>query len=255
MSFWIAILLGIVQGITEFLPVSSSGHLLLLESIFGVQVDAIFLNVLLHTATLLAVIWFYRSTLWYMIKNPLCKMNKYLLVATLPAVLFVLFFGVIFGDFLSSSSFVGIGFLITAVFLIFAQIMVTRNKKPTELNWKSVLSMGFSQALALFPGISRSGTTFAFGVTVRLERNKALDFSFLMSIPIILASLVYELAFSGSALTVSSTHFVSIIISFICAFATALLGLKIMQKLVRKVNFWWFVPYLLLTGIAIIIWL
>jgi len=255
MSFWIAILLGIVQGITEFLPVSSSGHLLLLESIFGVEMDALFLNVLLHVATLMAVVWFYRKTLWYMVKNPLCRMNKYLLVATLPAVIFVLLFGVLLGDFLSSSEFLGIGFIITAIFLTLAQFMVARNKKPTPLNWKGVLTMGFTQALALFPGISRSGTTFAFGVTVGMERNTTLDFSFLMSIPIILASLVYELAFSGVSLMANSTHFMSIIVAFVFAFFTALLGLKIMQKLVRKISFWWFVPYLIIIGIVIIIWL
>ena len=255
MSFWIAILLGIVQGITEFLPISSSGHLLILEYIFGVQVDSLLLNVLLHVATLLAVIWFYRKTVWYMIKNPLCRMSKYLLVATLPAVIFVVLFGVLLGDFLSSSEFVGIGFIITAIFLGLAQFIVTRNKKPTPLNWKGVLAMGFSQALALFPGISRSGTTFAFGVTAGMERNTALDFSFLMSIPIIIASLVYELAFSHSAIATTSTHIMSLIVSFVFAFITALLGLKIMQKLVKKISFWWFVPYLIVMGVVIIIWM
>ena len=255
MSFLVALLLGIVQGITEFLPISSSGHLMIVEKLCGDEIDSIFLNVILHLATLLAVCLFYRKTLLYMIKHPLCKLNQYLLVATLPAVVFVLLFGILLGDFLSSAEFVGVGFLVSAVFLTFAQIVASKNKYPQKLGWKGVLTMGFSQALALFPGVSRSGTTFAFGVASGLEKNQALDFSFLMSIPIILASLVYELVFSGNALAILDTHWLSIVISFISAFLTALLGLVIMQKLVRKISFWWFVPYLIIMGILILIFL
>lgn len=255
MSFWVALLLGVVQGITEFLPISSSGHLMVLEKLCGVQVDAIFLNVLLHIATLLAVLWFYRKTLLYMIKNPFCKLNKYLLVATLPAIIFVLIFGILLGDFLSSAEFVGVGFIVSAIFLGLAQYVISKNKKPTELNWKGVVTMGFAQALAVFPGISRSGTTFAFGAVTGMERNTTLDFSFLMSIPIILASLVYELVFSGPEVFAVSTHWASLVVAFVVAFLTAILGLKIMQKLVRKINFWWFVPYLIIMGIIIIVWL
>ena len=255
MSFLVALLLGIVQGITEFLPISSSGHLMIVEKLCGAEIDSIFLNVILHLATLLAVCLFYRKTLLYMIKHPLCKLNQYLLVATLPAVVFVLLFGILLGDFLSSAEFVGVGFLVSAVFLTFAQIVASKNQAPQKLGWKGVLTMGFSQALALFPGVSRSGTTFAFGVASGLEKNQALDFSFLMSIPIILASLVYELVFSGNALAILDTHWLSIVISFISAFLTALLGLVIMQKLVRKISFWWFVPYLIIMGILILIFL
>lgn len=255
MGFFVAILLGLVQGLTEFLPISSSGHLLLVEELCGVQIDALLLNVLLHVATLFAVLVFYRKTLLYMFKNPGCRLNRYLLVATLPAIVFVLAFGLLLGDVFSSANYVGVGFIVSGIFLAIAQFVAKRNKAPAPLNWKGVLTMGFAQALAVFPGVSRSGSTFAFGVIAGMEKNTTLDFSFLMSIPIILASLVYELVFSHGTLGASSTHWASIAVSFLVAFASALLGLKIMQKLVKKIGFWWFVPYLLIMGIVLLIWL
>ncbi len=254
MSFWLAILLGAIQGITEFLPVSSSGHLLIAERIFGVEVDALFLNVLLHFATLLAVLWYYRKTLWQMIKNPFCKMNLYLVIATIPAVVFVLVFGSLIEDMLSASSFVAIGFFVSAVLLSVGQLAYARlPERPLDL--KLALTMGVAQAFAVFPGISRSGTTFSFGLMAGAEKKSALDFSFLMSIPIIIASLCYELVFSKIDFSLVSTNWFAIATSFLVAFLTAILGIKVMQKLVRKINFWWFVPYLVVMGAILLIWL
>ena len=117
MDFWIPVLLGIIQGITEFLPISSSGHLVICEHFFGLQGDFLFLNILLHVATLLAVIIYYRKTLKYLITHPFCQMNKFLIIATIPAVLFVLLFNSFVDTVLSSIVMVGVGFLVTAVFL------------------------------------------------------------------------------------------------------------------------------------------
>lgn len=255
MSFFIAIILGLVQGITEFLPISSSGHLLLIEKLSGADVDFVFLNVLLHFATLLAVCVFYRKKLWFMIKNPFCKLNKMLFIATLPAVLFVLLFGILFGDFLSCEQFVGVGFIVSAVFLMVSQYFIKRTKNPQPIGYKGALTMGLAQALAVFPGISRSGTTFAFGTMVGVSRTSALDFSFLMSIPIIIASLVYEMVFSGQSIFNVTASPISIVVSFLCAFLTALLGIKLMQKLVRKISLWWFALYLVIMGIVILVWI
>lgn len=252
MSFWIAIVLGIVQGITEFLPVSSSGHLVILEKLFNVSVDSVFLNVFLHVSTLFAVCIFYRKTLWQMLKHPFCKQNLFLLTATIPAIVFVLLFGKIFDGFFSSTFFVGIGFLVSAFFLSMAQWVSAKTKSFAKLNFGSALFMGLGQAIAVFPGISRSGTTFAFGTVCGLNKKTALDFSFLMSIPIIVASLVYELAFKPITINVDIW---GIVVASLFAFLTALLGLKLMQKLVQKLNLWWFVLYLVLIGVLIMIFL
>ncbi len=252
MEFWVPILLGLVQGITEFLPISSSGHLVLLEKLFGLNGSFLFLNVLLHVATLLAVIIYYRKTIKYLIMHPFCQMNKYLVVATIPAVIFVLLFNDFVNNVFGSTAMVGVGFLLTALFLTIAVFIAKRNTAPSQLNYKNVLVMGVSQAFAIFPGLSRSGTTLAFGLTAGVERQTALDFSFLMSIPIILASLVYELIFADYSTLFVDINITGTIIAFITAFVSALGGLIIMKKLVARANLLYFVPYLILIGILTI---
>ena len=253
MDIFVLIFLGILQGITEFLPISSSGHLVLAEKLFGINSDLVFLNVLLHCATLLAVIIYYRKTLFYLITHPFCKMNKYLVIATIPAVIFVLLFNNFVNTVLSNYIFVGVGFIISAIFLSLAVYFSNKNKNPQPLNYKNIAIMGFSQALAIFPGLSRSGTTLSFGLVAGIERQTALDFSFLMSIPIILASLVHQLIFCDFSTAFVDISIVGLIISSISAFLSALLGLVLMKKIIRKINMIYFVPYLILIGILTII--
>ncbi len=253
MDFWLPILLGLVQGITEFLPISSSGHLVLIEHFFGANGDYLFLNVLLHVATLAAVILYYRKTIKYLITHPFCQMNKYLLVATIPAIIFVLLFNNFVNDVLGSITMVGVGFLLTALFLTIATIIAKRNTAPQSLNYKNVLVMGVSQAFAIFPGLSRSGTTLAFGLTAGVQRQTALDFSFLMSIPIIICSLVYELIFADYSTIFAGINVGGTIVAFITAFFAALFGLILMKKVVKNVNLLYFVPYLVVIGILTII--
>ena len=253
MDFWIPVLLGIIQGITEFLPISSSGHLVICEYFFGLEGDFLFLNVLLHVATLLAVIIYYRKTILYLIKNPFCDMNKYLVIATIPAVIFVLLFNNFVNTVLASIVMVGIGFIVTAVFLSVAVYMSKKTRIPEPLNYKNVTIMGISQAFAIFPGLSRSGTTLAFGLMAGTERQTALDFSFLMSIPIILASLVYQLIFADFSTAFVDINICGVIIAFITAFITALFGLVLMKKVVKNTNLLYFVPYLVIIGILTII--
>ena len=253
MDFWLPILLGLVQGITEFLPISSSGHLVICEHFFGMEGNFLFLNILLHVATLGAVIIYYRKTIWYLITHPLCQTNRYLVVATIPAVIFVLLFGNFVDTVLSSIVMVGVGFLLTAVFLTIASIIAKRNTNPQPLKYSNVLVMGVSQVFAVFPGLSRSGTTLAFGLTAGVERQTALDFSFLMSIPIILASLVYQLIFADYGTLFTDINVVGTIIAFVTAFFSALLGLILMKKVVKNINLLYFVPYLIIVGIITII--
>ena len=253
MDFWLEIFLGFIQGITEFLPISSSGHLFLAEYFFGVESDFTFLNVILHVATLLAVLIYYRKTIWYLLTHPFCKTNKLLLIATIPAIIFVLLLNS-FIDTLSSNVYmVAIGFILTAVFLTIATYLSNKNQSPTPINYKHSIIMGFSQALAIFPGLSRSGTTLAFGLMSGTKKEDALDFSFLMSIPIILASLVHQIIFQDFSTSFTDINILGLIIASITAFLCALLGLILMKKLVKNTNLLIFVPYLIIVGILTII--
>ncbi len=255
MDFLVLIILGLVQGITEFLPVSSSGHLVLLEKLFGLNCDFTFLNVLLHCATLLAVIIYYRKTLRYLITHPFCQMNKFLIIATIPAVIFVLLFNNFVNNVLANYIFVGIGFLLSALFLLLAVIFANKYQNPEQLNYKNVTIMGISQAFAIFPGLSRSGTTLSFGLVAGVERQTALDFSFLMSIPIIIASLVYQLIFADYSTAFADLNIIGLVLSTLTAFLSALLGLWLMKKVVKNINLVYFIPYLLVIGVLTIIFI
>ena len=246
----IAFVLGLIQGITEFLPVSSSGHLVLLEKLFSLEFDLTLINVILHFASLLAVIIYYRKTLLYLICHPFCKMNKFLVIATLPAVCFVLLFHSIIDTYLSKKITLALGFLFSGIFLL-SGILISKKSTPKALDYKNVLVMGLAQSLALFPGLSRSGTTLSFGLMCGVERSTALDFSFLMSIPIIIASVLFELF--SSKFSLSGIDIVSLTLSFLVAFLSALLCLKLMKKLTKKNNLIYFVPYLVLLSILTLI--
>lgn len=253
MSVWIIILLGIVQGLTEFLPVSSSGHLVILEKYFDLNVNTTLLNVVLHFGTLLAVCIYYRKKIWQLIKHPLSYQTLNLILATLPAVIFVLLFNTFVNTNMNNTIFIGLGFIITAILLIVAETICRRTYNFASINQKSSLLMGVAQALAIFPGLSRSGTTLAFGLLSGVNKEEALDFSFLMSIPIIFGSLIYELFGTPSFDLINNEEILFLIIGFFVAFVTALLGINLMQKIVKKMKLWYFVPYLLILGILVIV--
>ena len=235
----IYILIGIVQGLTEFLPVSSSGHILLLSEIFNVNCDIIFLSVVAHLGTLLSVIICMRKKLAYSIKHPFCKTNLQLVVATLPCVIGVLLFNDLV-DKLYSIYFLVAGFLITGILLIVADLMRVKNQK---FGYKHAISMGIMQAVAILPGISRSGSTMAVGMMSSADKNDACEFTFLMSIPIIIASAVFE---SVEMLTTGvNIEILPAVIVFVTSFIFGILSIKLMLKVLKNNKLYVFSVYLL----------
>ncbi len=248
MSIFVAVVLGVVQGLTEFLPVSSSGHLVLLEKIFGINSNLIFLNVFLHLGTLCAVVVYYRKRLLWYIKHPLCHEVKCLAVATVPTVIIFLLFKNFFENSFDGSYLV-FGFLTTAVFLVICHFVGNR-QGGKQLDYKTAFTMGVFQGVAIMPGISRSGSTISSGVVSGGDKKSVADFSFLMSLPIILASLVLEL------FKIKTTTFdlpiLSLIIGFLCAFVFGLIAIKFMLKIVNKCKLYWFCIYLVLLSLVMI---
>ncbi len=250
MSILVAIILGLVQGLTEFLPVSSSGHLVLLEKIFGVENNVILFDVVLHVATLLAVIIVYRKTILELIKHPLCEKMQKLVFATIPTCIIALLFKGFF-----ENSFNGellyLGFMVTAIFLIIAQIVSQKEYQYRNLSYGNSIVIGVFQGLAIMPGISRSGSTITSAIVQGVRREQAAEFSFLLSIPIILASLVYEcFKLPGSTITISAPCF---IVAFIVALLAGVFSIKIMLKVVKKAKYWGFSIYLILLSIFLIV--
>ena len=232
------ILIGIIQGLTEFLPVSSSGHIVLFGSLFELD-NLMLLSVVAHIGTLFAVIYCYRQKLKELIKKPLCETNIKLLIATIPTIIIVLVFNSFIEDNFNTSTLVW-GFLISAILLMVADLL---NKKCKALTKKSALYMGISQGLAILPGFSRSGTTLACGLLVGVEKQQALDFSFLMSIPIIIASAVYEgIKLFAAQITV---NWLGIFIVMLISFIFGIISIKLMLKVVKNNKLYYFSFYLI----------
>lgn len=254
-----AIVLGLVQGLTEFLPVSSSGHLILARAIMGISDDAaatgayLMLDVLLHVGTLLAVIVVFWKDWWEILKNPFkSKTLGLLFLASLPTLAVV----VLFNDFVEqffTGWFLGVSFLITAVFLLIAEaVSHSRKLKAEQPGIKHALIMGFMQALAILPGVSRSGSTLTGGLVSGLNRKSAAKFAFMMSAPAILGSLLYEGKNAIEEGSLSQLALVPTIVGVVVAAISGYLAIRFMLKLINKASLNWFSLYLAILGFVIL---
>ncbi len=242
------IFIGFIQGITEFLPVSSSGHIVLFGSMFELD-NLLLISVVAHIGTLFAVLYCYRKRIYNLIRHPKNKTNLHLIISTIPTVVIVLLFNKFLEANFSTKTLVW-GFLLSAVLLIVADLKKDSYKPITK---RSSLYMGLSQGLALLPGISRSGSTLVCGLLVGVEKNEALDFSFLMSIPVIVASAVYEsYKLFSSQITVC---WLGIFLVMISSFIFGILSIKIMLRIVKKNKLYYFSIYLIVLSLLILLFL
>lgn len=256
MSVWVALVLGLIQGLTEFLPISSSGHLTLAEGLLGITEGNNFFNVLLHLATLLSVIVVFIDEIADLIKHPFGKKMRLLFVAMLPTIIIALAIKFLASE-LFKLTFLGFGFLISATLLL-VTYTATKNQ-PQSLNtpnleaisYKQALMIGISQGFTALPGITRSGTTICTGVLSGLSRTNALKFSFLLSIPVIIASMVLEVVSSG--FSAPPIDFIACLVGSLSAFISSLLSLKFMMKLARKGKWIWFSIYLFALSFGVLI--
>ncbi|MDD3231940.1 MAG: undecaprenyl-diphosphate phosphatase [Clostridia bacterium] len=247
MTLWIAIIYGIIQGITEFLPVSSSGHLVLLNSIFKVEGNFIIFSLLLHLATLFAVFFVLRKEIFYLFKNPFDKKAMNLYIATIPTIIIAL----CFIDFFESSfsgAILPTCFMITATLLFIVEIFKKTQYK--RINKKSAIIMGIAQGIAILPGISRSGATIAAGLLCGGKRKEVSSFSFLMSIPIIFASMIYEIySCITKGIPIFDTPVLPTIFAFLFAFFVGIICVKFMINMLHKVKLYYFSIYLVIISI------
>ncbi len=238
------IILALVQGITEFLPVSSSGHLVLLNSFFGIENDFLLLSIILHVATLFSVLFVLKKQVMEIVKKPFGEMGRKIIIATIPTVIFVLLFKPIIEESFNGA-YLPICFMLTAVFIVISEFLNVKTKARNKtINKKTALFMGIAQGIAVLPGISRSGSTICAGLANGKDRKEVAHFSFLMSIPIIIASLileVYEYISVGQTLTIGGLE---LIIGFLVAFLSGIFAVKFMIKLVEKSNLMYFAVYL-----------
>ena len=254
MSALETLILGIVQGLTEFLPVSSSGHLELVKAIFGSdyeQQQGLLVTITLHTATAFSTIFVFRKDI-VMILSDLLRFKRgeslnfslKIILSMIPAVII----GLIFEDFIASLfvgkiALVGVMLMITALLLFLADQVNENNK---ELNYSNTFYIGVIQAIAILPGISRSGATIALAVLLKIDRNKAARFSFLMVIPLILGSMAKSVM--DGDLSQDSTALLPLLVGFVSAFITGVFACRWMVALVKKSQLKYFSFYCFALG-------
>jgi undecaprenyl-diphosphatase len=196
MSIFEAVFLGIVQGLTEFLPVSSSGHLVLFQKILDIKTPALFFDTLLHCGTLLAVLVALREDVWNLIRRPFQLISALLIMATAVTVAIALLFKDRIEEAFASGRWLGPAFLATALALFVSESLSRRPGSPrndAEMDWFDAVLIGALQGIAIIPGVSRSGFTLSGALSRKLERDLAARFSFLLSIPAILGALALQL--------------------------------------------------------------
>lgn len=245
-----SIILGIVQGLTEFLPVSSSGHLVLLQKLFGISAESsMFLDTMLHMGTLLAVVIVLWKEIIDLFRKPFLTL-WYLVIATIPAVIFAL----LFKDFIDKTFggyYLGYAFLLTAVILTLSEFIANTVTRKRELKSGAALTMGLMQCVGIFPGVSRSGSTIAGGLAYGLDREKAAKFSFLMSIPAIIgANLLQGYEALKSAVDI---QWVPVIVGTVCAAVAGYVAVKFMLSLIQRKKLYGFAIYTAALGVLILL--
>lgn len=255
MEIWQAIVLGAVQGFAEFLPISSSGHLMLIQHWFGITEGAFFYSIMLHVGTLIPVIIVLWREIVGLFKAPYSRLGL-LILATIPAgVVGIIFSLVLDLDAIFSQNIwlLAITFVLTAAELIFSEVRCKKKEMLNPINLKTSLYMGFGQALGVVPGLSRSGTTISAGCLAKVDRNQNANFTFLMSIPIILAAALMEgvKALTGEGL--GDINVWALVAGMATAMACGYIAIRFMLKIIKKANYKWFSVYLVLISIATII--
>lgn len=250
MSAFHALLLGLLQGVTEFLPVSSSGHLVLAETWLqvGIPAELQSFDILLHAGSLLALVCAYPVLWWRMLKSPCVRGGRYrhllfvILVATIPAGIVGTLFAEMIEQHMRTLPFVGLGFAITAVLLFVAERFPQRTD-TSRISWAHALCIGLAQACALPPGLSRSGLTIAAARALGWRRESAVEFSFLLAVPVIAgASLSASRdAFSGIVLPALPITLAGVLASF----GSSLLAVLFLRAMVRRFSLAWFALYLI----------
>lgn len=249
------ILLGIVQGLTEFLPVSSSGHLQFFQEIFQMNDVALSLDIILHFGTLFSVLFYYATRIRRMLEKPLAPYNFLVVLTALPAGLVGVFFADFFRGVFQSASYLGPAFLITSALLFlsdwYEKNSTNKKKYRDDLRIKDVLTVGVLQCLAIFPGISRSGSTIAAGLFRDIDKETAAELSFLNSIILILGANLLEIPalFSSSQLI----SWPLLLLGFISALVSGYVAITVTIRILKKSSFRPFAIYVGFLGLFVLL--
>lgn len=273
MTYFEATILGLVQGLAEFLPISSSGHLALLQNWFGIDETKVLLfTVLLHVGTLISVFIMYWKDIWELIielgltikdlctgkglkmeERPVRKLGVMIIVATIPTAIIGLLFNDFFDSLYTSVIPIGIGLIITGFLLVLAERKGESSRGIKEMNLRNAIFVGTVQGIAICPGISRSGSTLFGSLICNLDRKFAVKFVFLISIPSILGSAILEAPAAIEA-GISLSQLGPVLWGMLVAAVSGVVAIKSMIKIVSDKKLSIFSYYVWILGLAVVIY-
>lgn len=248
-----SIILGLVQGLTEFLPVSSSGHLILIKKLFGVDQEQFGLtyDIALHFATLIAVFIVFWPDILALLKKPIQKTTGLLIIATIPAGLIGLFLDDYVEQISQSGGFLGLAFLFTAFLLFFSQKAKTKSKNIDLMTYKDATVIGLMQGVAVMPGVSRSGGTTSAGLIMGVDKESSMRFAFLMSIPVVMGSAV--MGIKDIVTEPTPVEWIPVIAGMIAAGVSGYFAVKFMINFFKKRSLNVFAIYVGILGVLILV--
>ena len=252
MPLYQAIILGAVQGLTEIFPISSSGHLIIFPELLGWQPHSLSFDAALHLGTAFALLWWFDKAWINLFKTRSWRMIAFILLASVPVGLAGLFGRDFIEEYLRSPRLVAISLITVAILMVGIEALYRRERSPKkEASLGDVLLIGFSQAFALIPGVSRSGITISIGMSKGIKRDRAAHFSFLISIPIVLAAGLYQLfdVWQAGELAVQGPNFAAGILT---SFVVGLFAIRFLFKILRKYSLLPFAFYRIALGIFLL---
>ncbi len=248
-------LLGLVQGLTEFLPISSSGHLVIGQHLLGISKPDLSLEIILHLGTLLAVFVYFRKQIWALIdalinfkdkeKHTSRLFSFYVIVAMIPTGIIGLALKETLKANKNELSLVGTALIFTALLLFTSNIIQRKQKTTKPLNIFRSILIGIGQGIAVIPGLSRSGSTIATALMTGVSKKQAAEFSFILSIPAILAATVLEL---DTSVVLNPAY----LIGMLCSFIAGMFAIHFLMKLITKGGFHLFGYYCLIVGFIVV---
>lgn len=265
-----SIILGVIQGLTEFLPISSSGHLVFFQHMLGFREPELLMDISLHLGTLLAVCVYFRSDLLEMITEsrdflvdffsgkrktgsmrvtPHVMLTWWVIVGTVPTVLIGLIFRKPLEALFGNLNRVGFMLICTGLILIVTRFLPKDYSNRGRVGLWTALAVGAAQGLAIIPGISRSGATIVCGMLFKMERTLSARYSFLLSIPAIIGAMVLQVSSGGF----HRADLIPITVGFVCSALVGLAALKFLMSVVKKGNLAYFAPYCWALGLLIVL--
>lgn len=272
MTIWEAIVIAIVEGLTEFLPVSSTGHMIIAQNMMGIE-STVFVKAftfIIQFGAILSVVVLYWKRFFRLNREPLAgnpsalkrflhKFDFYwkLLVAFIPAAVLGLLFSDAIDAMLESVTVVAVMLVLGGVFMLFCDKIFGKGSEDTRLTEKRAFMVGLFQCISMIPGVSRSMATIVGGMAQRLTRKAAAEFSFFLAVPTMFAATVYKVykLFSEGGMEVVSNNLVALLVGCVVAFVVAMLAIKFFISFVTKYGFQAFGWYRIVVGIIILVML